>query len=165
MSLNTTSKRNLNTTRVSDSTTSLGSPFQCLTTLSEMKFFLISSLNHPWCMLRPFPLVLSLLPRRRCQPPPCQNLPSGGFFSGRDWLDPWASSPDWTTPVPSAVLFKTCAPDPSKRHLSSLDTLQGCNVFLVARGPKLNTVIEVWPHHCHVQGDILTYLYVSERQS
>ena len=35
MSLNATSKHSLNTSRVSDSTTSLGSPFQCLTTLSE----------------------------------------------------------------------------------------------------------------------------------
>ena len=35
MSLNTTSKRSLNTSKVGDSTTSLGSPLQCLTTLSE----------------------------------------------------------------------------------------------------------------------------------
>jgi len=36
MSLSTTSKRSLNTTRLGGSTTSLGSPFQCLTTLSEL---------------------------------------------------------------------------------------------------------------------------------
>jgi len=48
MSLSTTSKCSLNTTRVSDSTTSLGSPFQCLTTLSEKQYFLTSSLNLPW---------------------------------------------------------------------------------------------------------------------
>ena len=30
--------------------------------------------------------------------------------------------------------------------LSSLDTLQHLNVFLVVRGPKLNTVFEVQPH-------------------
>ena len=35
MPLNIMSKCSLNTTRVGDSTTSLGSPFQCLTTLSE----------------------------------------------------------------------------------------------------------------------------------
>ncbi|KAK4813930.1 hypothetical protein QYF61_003000 [Mycteria americana] len=34
----------------------------------------------------------------------------------------------------------------------SLDTLQHLNVFLVVRGPKLNTVFEVWPHQCRVQG-------------
>ena len=31
--------------------------------------------------------------------------------------------------------------------------LQHLNVFLVERGPKLNTVFEVWPHQCRVQGD------------
>ncbi|KAK4815496.1 hypothetical protein QYF61_003054 [Mycteria americana] len=34
----------------------------------------------------------------------------------------------------------------------SLDTLQHLNVFLVGTGPKLNTVFEVWPHQCRVQG-------------
>ena len=47
MSLNTTSKRSLNTMRLGDSTTSLDSPFQCLTTLSEKYYFLTSSLNLP----------------------------------------------------------------------------------------------------------------------
>ena len=60
MSLNTTSKRSLNTSRVGDSTTSLGSPFQYLTTLSEKQYFLTSSLNLPWRSLKPFPLVLSV---------------------------------------------------------------------------------------------------------
>jgi len=40
MSLSTTSKRFLNTSRDGDSTTFLGSPFQCLTTLSVKKLFL-----------------------------------------------------------------------------------------------------------------------------
>ncbi|KAK4815461.1 hypothetical protein QYF61_002920 [Mycteria americana] len=34
----------------------------------------------------------------------------------------------------------------------SLDTLQHLNVFLVVRGPKLNTVFEVWPHQCQGEG-------------
>ncbi|KAK4820567.1 hypothetical protein QYF61_001630 [Mycteria americana] len=34
----------------------------------------------------------------------------------------------------------------------SLDTLQHLNVPLVVGGPKLNTVFEVWPHQCRVQG-------------
>ncbi|KAK4821136.1 LOW QUALITY PROTEIN: hypothetical protein QYF61_013522 [Mycteria americana] len=34
----------------------------------------------------------------------------------------------------------------------SLDTLQHFYVFLVVRGPKLNTVFEVQPHQCRVQG-------------
>ena len=52
MSLNTTSKHSLNTSKVGDSTTSPGSPFQCLTTLSEKYYFLTSSLNFPWHSLK-----------------------------------------------------------------------------------------------------------------
>jgi len=50
--------------------------------------------------------------------------------------------PDWTMPAPSATPRKTCAPEPSQLHSSSPDTLQGLNVFLVAGGPKSNTVLE-----------------------
>ncbi len=45
MSLSTTSKCFLNTSRVGDFTTSLGSPFQCPTTLLENKLLLMSSLK------------------------------------------------------------------------------------------------------------------------
>ena len=45
MSLSTTSTRFLNTSRDSDTTTSLGSLCHCSTTLSEQKSFLISNLN------------------------------------------------------------------------------------------------------------------------
>ncbi|KAK4829031.1 hypothetical protein QYF61_001806 [Mycteria americana] len=37
-------------------------------------------------------------------------------------------------------------------HCPSLDTLQHLHVFLVVRGPKLNTSFEVRPHQCPVQG-------------
>ncbi|KAK4830184.1 hypothetical protein QYF61_008975 [Mycteria americana] len=43
------------------------------------------------------------------------------------------------------TLHQLCCP--------SLDTLQHLHVFLVVRGPKLNTVFEVRPHQCRVQGD------------
>ena len=46
--LSVTSTHLLNTSRDGDSTTSLGSLFQCLITLSVKKFFLISNLNFPW---------------------------------------------------------------------------------------------------------------------
>ena len=59
MSLSTTSKCFLNTSRDGDSTTSLGSLGHCLSSLSE-NFFLISNLNPPWCNLRTFPLILFL---------------------------------------------------------------------------------------------------------
>jgi len=54
--------------------TSLSSLFQCLTALYKREFSLISSLNLPWHNLRPFPLILSLLPGRRGWPPPHYNL-------------------------------------------------------------------------------------------
>jgi len=61
MALSTTFTCFLNTSRDSDSTTSIGSPFQRLTTLPEKKNFLMSKLNLPWHNLRLFPLVLLLV--------------------------------------------------------------------------------------------------------
>ena len=77
MSLSTTSKRFLSTSRDGDSTTSLRSLLQCLTTLSVKKGFLIANLNLLWHNFRPFPLVLS--PVRRDQPRSyCKHLSSIG---------------------------------------------------------------------------------------
>ena len=45
-----------------------------LTTPFEKKIFLLSNLNLPQYNLRPFPLILSLLPGSRGQPPPHHNL-------------------------------------------------------------------------------------------
>ena len=55
-------------------------------------------------------------------------------------------------PVSSVTPHKTCSPDPSQLQCPSLNTLQGLNVFLVMRGPKLNTIFEVQPHQNGVQG-------------
>ena len=76
MSLGTTSRHMcvLHTSRDGDSTTSLGSPFQCLITLLEKKFFLISNWNLPWCNLRPFPLVLLLVMWEKRPSPTSQQL-------------------------------------------------------------------------------------------
>ena len=53
MSWSATPKCFLNTSRDGDSTTSLGSLFQCQTTLSVKKFFITASLNLSWRNLRP----------------------------------------------------------------------------------------------------------------
>jgi len=74
MSLNATSTWLPNISRDSYSTSSLGSLFQCLITVSEKKFFLISNLNLFWCNLGPFPLVLLLLSERGGLSPPHNNL-------------------------------------------------------------------------------------------
>lgn len=67
----------LNTFKDVDSTTSLSSLFQYFETPPRKKFFIISQLNFPRCILRPFHLVLSLFPGRRDQPPPGYSLLSG----------------------------------------------------------------------------------------
>ncbi|KAK4823866.1 hypothetical protein QYF61_007622 [Mycteria americana] len=41
---------------------------------------------------------------------------------------------------------------PHQLRCPSLDMLQHLNIFLVVRGPKLNTVFQVQPHQCQVQG-------------
>ncbi|KAK4826639.1 hypothetical protein QYF61_010567 [Mycteria americana] len=81
MSLSTSSKRLLNTSRDGDSTTSLGSLVRCLTTLSVKIFFLISivesdevSPQPPFLQAEqpqvpqplPISLVLQTLPQLRC---------------------------------------------------------------------------------------------------
>ena len=65
MSLSAISLCFLKTFGVGDCSTSLGSLCQWLTAPSEKKFFLISNMNLPWPNLKPFHLVLSLLPGRR----------------------------------------------------------------------------------------------------
>jgi len=77
MPLSTTSKWFLNTSRDGDSTTSLGSLFQCLTTLYVKKCFLISNLNLHWCNLRPFPLLLSPFSSEKSPTPLCCKYLSG----------------------------------------------------------------------------------------
>ena len=71
MSWSATSTHFLITSRDGDSTTSLGSLFQCLTTLSVKKVFLISNPNLPWCNLRP---CSGLWPRRSCLSGPLLSL-------------------------------------------------------------------------------------------
>ncbi|KAK4810989.1 hypothetical protein QYF61_014461 [Mycteria americana] len=53
-----------------------------------------------------------------------------------------------TDPYLSTTSFQTL----HQLHCPSLDTLQHLNVSLVVGGPKLNTVFEVRPHQCRVQG-------------
>jgi len=65
MLLRALSKCLLNTERVGASTASLGSLFQCLSTLLVRKCFLRPSLNLPWRSFEPFPCVLSLDTREK----------------------------------------------------------------------------------------------------
>ncbi|KAK4817435.1 hypothetical protein QYF61_014511 [Mycteria americana] len=53
---------------------------------------------------------------------------------------------------PQLLLIRLLLQTLHQLHCPSLDTLQHLNVSLVVGGPKLNTVFEVRPHQCRVQG-------------
>ncbi|KAK4817644.1 hypothetical protein QYF61_023234 [Mycteria americana] len=55
--------------------------------------------------------------------------------------------------VPQLLLIRLVLQTLHQLCCPSLDTLQHLNVSLVVGGPKLNTVFEVRPHQCRVQGD------------
>ncbi|KAK4831254.1 hypothetical protein QYF61_016486 [Mycteria americana] len=59
-----------------------------------------------------------------------------------------AKQPQFPQPLLIRLLLQTL----HQLRCPSLDTLQHLNVSLVVRGPKLNTVVEVRPHQCRVQG-------------
>ncbi|KAK4811014.1 hypothetical protein QYF61_015718 [Mycteria americana] len=54
--------------------------------------------------------------------------------------------------LPQPLLIRLLLQTLHQLRCPSLDTLQHLNVPLVVGGPKLNTVFEVWPHQCRVQG-------------
>ncbi|KAK4827063.1 hypothetical protein QYF61_013704, partial [Mycteria americana] len=55
--------------------------------------------------------------------------------------------------LPQPLLIRLLLQTRHQLHCPSLHTLQHLNVPLVVGGPKLNTVFEVRPHQCQVQGD------------
>ncbi|KAK4827205.1 hypothetical protein QYF61_015233 [Mycteria americana] len=59
-----------------------------------------------------------------------------------------AKQPHFPQPLLIRLLLQTL----HQLRCPSLDTLQHLNVSLVVGGPKLNTVFEVRPHQCRVQG-------------
>ncbi|KAK4832141.1 LOW QUALITY PROTEIN: hypothetical protein QYF61_020881 [Mycteria americana] len=59
-----------------------------------------------------------------------------------------AKQPQFPQPLLTRLVLQTLHQLPCP----SLHTLQHLKVSLVVRGPKLNTVFEVWPHQCRVQG-------------
>ncbi|KAK4831163.1 hypothetical protein QYF61_015633 [Mycteria americana] len=54
--------------------------------------------------------------------------------------------------LPQPLLIRLVLQTLHQLRCPSLDTLQHLNVSLVVGGPKLNTVFEVRPHQCRVQG-------------
>ncbi|KAK4828081.1 hypothetical protein QYF61_023141 [Mycteria americana] len=60
-----------------------------------------------------------------------------------------AKQPQFPQPLLIRLVLQTL----HQLRCPSLDTLQHLNVSLVVKGPKPNTVFEVRPHQCRVQGD------------
>ena len=150
MSLNRTSKHSLNTSRVHDYSISLGNTFLCLTTVLEKWYFLLSSLNLPWQNLRPFPLILSLVTwAKRPTPSSLQPLQvvvqSDKVFPERPLLQTEQSQ------LPQLLLLRPVLQTPHQLCCPSLGVVQGLDVFLAVRGPKLNTVLEARPHQFWIQ--------------
>ena len=50
--------------------------------------------------------------------------------------------------APSAAPYKTCAPDPSQLHCTSLDILQGLDVLHVVRGLTHNSLFHSIKTEC-----------------
>ncbi|KAK4824816.1 hypothetical protein QYF61_019666 [Mycteria americana] len=69
-------------------------------------------------------------------------------FSSLQENQPQAKQPQLPQPLLIRLVLQTL----HQLRCPSLDTLQHLNVSLVVRGPKLNTVFEVRPHQCRVQG-------------
>jgi len=138
MSLSTTSKCFLNTSMDGDYTTSLGSSFQHLTTLSGKKFFLTSNLNLPWCNLRPFLLVISLVIWEKR---PTLTTTSLQVVVESNKVSPESHLLQTVIPVPSAAPYKSCAPGASPASLPFSEHTPGPQCLLVMRVPKLNAVL------------------------
>ncbi|KAK4826388.1 hypothetical protein QYF61_008059, partial [Mycteria americana] len=152
MSLSTSSKHLLNTSRDGDSTTSLGSLFQCLITLSVKKNFLISSLNVPLVQLE----AISFCPIT-CylgeETDPHLSTTSFQVVVESNKVSPQppllqAKQPQFPQPLLIKLLLQTL----HQLRCPSLDTLQHLNVSLVVGGPNLNTVFKMRPPQCRVQG-------------
>ena len=132
MSLSTTSKQFLNTSRDGDSTTSVWSLFQCLTTLFVKKCFLISNLNLSWHNLRPFPLVLS--PVRRDQPLfPVLAVSTFQILEEINKVSPQPSFPQTKQPQFLQSLLIGHILQALHKPCCSLDLLQDLNVLSVLR--------------------------------
>lgn len=151
MSLSTKSNLSLNSPRDGESTTSLGNPFQCLTTLSEKKCLLISSLNLAQLKAIPSCPITGYLGE---DTNPQLPTPSFQVVVESNKVSPelpllQTKQPQFPQSLPIRPVFQTlhqfCSP--------SLDMVQGLNVFLEVRGPKVNTVLDVRPHQSRVQGD------------
>jgi len=91
-----------------------------LTTILENKIFLKANLNLPWHNLRPFPLIILLLPGRRGQPYLTTTSFQAVVESNIVSLEPPLLQAE-SSQFPQLLFVTPCAPDPSQLHCPSED--------------------------------------------
>ena len=112
----------------------------------------MSNLNLPWRSLRPLPLILfaSYLGEETNT---CLATTSFQVVVESGKVSPQPPFPQTKQPqFPQSLLIRLVLWTLHQPRCPSLYTLQQCNVLLVVRVLKFNTVLEVRPHQCRVQG-------------
>ncbi|KAJ7423414.1 hypothetical protein BTVI_09780 [Pitangus sulphuratus] len=150
MALNATSSVFLSTSRNSESTTSLGSPFQSLITLCEeilpnvqpkpplAQLKLVPSCPTADCLVEETDTHLAT--------PSCQGVVGSEKISPEPPLLQ-AKQPHIPQPLPTGLVLQSV----HQPCCSSLDLLQPLNILPELRGPELDTALQVWPHQCQVR--------------
>ena len=112
----------------------------------------MSNLNLPWHNSRPVPLVLSLgesspVTGEEANLYLATNSSQVVVERNKVSLEPpLLQTKHFQFPQP--LLISLVLPTPQQLCCPSLDMLQGLNVFLLVRDPKLNTLLKVQPHQC-----------------
>lgn len=130
----------LNTCRDGDSTAATGPG-----SASPQWDVLYNNQDFPCCSFWPLPLILSLCSSKGR----CFCLLHNLLICSWDQLsDPtWTfCSLDWTNPALAASSYTS--PVPLPWSLQWLDSLEFANIFLVLRSPKLDTLLQTFPHKC-----------------
>lgn len=110
----------------------------------------MSTLNLPWCSLKPFPLAGCL--REEAD----SNLVTASFQadveSSKIFPEPpflQVKHPQLSQLLLTGLVLQTLP----QLRCPSLHSLQPLNVFLTVRGPELVPALQVWPQQCRVQRD------------
>ncbi|KAK4823572.1 hypothetical protein QYF61_003576 [Mycteria americana] len=150
MSRSATATCFLNSSRDGDSTTSLGSLFQCFPCSEEI-----------FPNIQPEPPLVQLEAISSCPIASYLGEETNTHLSTTSFQVVTESNKVSPQPpflqtkqsqFPQLFLIRLVLQTLHQLRCPSLDTLQHLNVFLIVRGPKLNTVFEGWPHQCRVQG-------------
>ena len=144
MSLKITSKHSLNTSRVGDS---MGSPFQCLTTLSEVVFPNVQP-EPPLVQIEAIPSSPTTSYTREEADPQLTSISLQVVIESNKVSPELPLLQTEQSQLLQHLLVRPELQTPHQLCCPPLDTLQGLDVCLAVRVPKLNTVLEAGPHQC-----------------